>query len=91
MANKFLDNTGLGILWNRIKTFLGENYIDNNELTTTINAVDEVKADKPQLDGVAVSVEEYVEDYVSNNVSGGTGTLPSQLDIYCGNSIDVMD
>lgn len=91
MANKFLDNTGLGILWNRIKTFLGENYIDSDELTTAIEAVDEVKADKPQLDGVAVSVEEYVEDYVSNNASGGTGTLPSQLDIYCGNSIDVMD
>lgn len=91
MANKFLDNTGLGILWNRIKTFLGENYIDSDELTTAINAIDEVKADKPQLDGVAVSVEEYVEDYVSNNASGGTGTLPSQLDIYCGNSIDVMD
>ena len=91
MANKFLDNTGLGILWNRIKTFLGENYIDGGELTTAINAIDEVKADKPQLDGVAVSVEEYVEDYVSNNASGGTGTLPSQLDIYCGNSIDVMD
>ena len=91
MANKFLDNTGLGILWNRIKTFLGENYIDGSELTTAIEAVDEVKADKPQLDGVAVSVEEYVEDYVSNNASGGTGTLPSQLDIYCGNSIDVMD
>lgn len=91
MANKFLDNTGLGILWNRIKTFLSENYIDGSELTTAIEAVDEIKADKPQLDGVAVSVEEYVEDYVSNNASGGTGTLPSQLDIYCGNSIDIMD
>ena len=84
MANKFLDNTGLGILWNRIKTFLGENYIDSGELTTAINAIDEVKANKPILNDEPVSVEEYIENYVTNS-------SPSQLNIYCGNSIDVMD
>lgn len=84
MANKFLNGTGLGILWNRIKIFLSENYIDSNELTTTINAIDEVKADKPTLNDEPVSVEEYIENYVANS-------SPSQLNIYCGNSIDVMD
>lgn len=73
----FLNSTGLKYLWGKILELTG--------------LIDEVKADKPQLDGVAVSIEEYVEDYVSNNASGGTGTFPSQLDIYCGNSIDVMD
>ena len=92
MANKFLDSTGLGILWTRIKSFISDNYIDSTELVTAIDAIDEVKADKPKMsDGTEGTVEAYVAEYVANNASGGSGTLPSHLDIVCGDSTSNID
>ena len=71
MANKFLNQLGVEILWSRIKTFLGNNYVDNSQFATAMD-----------------TVQEYVDEKIEG-ISGGT--LPSQLDIYCGNSNDVMD
>ena len=71
MANKFLNKLGVEILWRRIKTFLGENYIDNSQFETAIDTV---------------------QDYVDEKIDGvAGGALPSKLEIFCGNSTQVMD
>ena len=44
---KFLDQSGVETLWSKI---LEQDYSSNQTLMTAINAVDEVKADKSELD-----------------------------------------
>lgn len=83
MAFKFLNQDGLEIVWRRFRNFIeGKNYIDSDMFSTAIDAVDEVKADKPTLaSGETGTVEEYVAEYVANNTTSG-----EILELVCGDS-----
>lgn len=70
MENKFLDRDGLKVLWKEVSL---QDYPNNETLIAVINAIDETKADKSQLNDYLTK-----EDYVAGE-SGGSIDLSSFL------------
>ena len=63
---KFLDQTGISVIWSKIEN----NYPTNEDLTNVINAIDETKADKDELVGQKVSNGEIFNNYNKNVATG---------------------
>lgn len=93
MAKKFLDGLRLTYLWGKIKENFISNEVFNTVIDSTNETLEELDSKKANIPQGFNTIEDYVEDYVYNNATGGGegGALPSQLDIYCGNSLEVMD
>ena len=47
---KFLDQTGISVIWSKIEN----NYPTNEDLTNVINAIDETKADTPKTSTITL-------------------------------------
>lgn len=45
---KFLDQTGISVIWSKIEN----NYPTNDDLTNIVNAIDETKADKDYVNEI---------------------------------------
>ena len=69
-TKKFLDIKGLNYLWSKISL---EDYPNNKILAAVIEAIDEEKADKSELDNYLL-----IEDYIQGE-TGGTINLSSYL------------
>ena len=63
---KFLDQTGISVIWSKIEN----NYPTNDDLTNIVNAIDETKADKDELVGQKKSKGEIFNDYKDNFATG---------------------
>ena len=70
MAKKFLDAEGIKYLWSKISL---EDYPNNETLIAVLNAIDQTKADRSELDNYLT-----IEDYISGE-SGGTIDFTSYL------------
>lgn len=70
MAKKFLDAEGVKYLWSKVSL---EDYPNNETLIAILNAIDQTKADKSDLDNYLT-----IEDYIAGE-SGGTIDFTSYL------------
>ena len=64
---KFLDSSGISHLWDRIE----ERYPNVDELEIIINAIDEVKADKSDVEAIynmIAGADEAIEDLLELNI-----------------------
>ena len=70
MAKKFLDAEGVKYLWSKVSL---EDYPNNETLIAVLNAIDQTKVDKSELDNYLT-----IEDYLAGE-SGGTIDFTSYL------------
>ena len=64
MTQKFIDRDGLKALWNQISL---KDYPNNETLMAVIDAIDETKADKSQLNDYSTTddMQAYVKEQIS--------------------------